>query len=204
VTGTEGADVLALVDAALTEHFGQRPIRSSVTFVGVEPIEVLRFEPIPGEHLYATLGMSRVPMTPAEASRIDADGPRAELLLHVRAAPTTLAGMWRSLAVLAAAPVVEGMVYSAGATVDLGRPLALGSQCVGGVIGRSAVADVATPHGTVALLQLHPATATELAWARVNGGAALLERWRRGGVDLLDLTRPAVPLGEPSADQSGS
>ena len=30
---------------ALSEHFGQRPARASVSFVGVEPIEVLRFEP---------------------------------------------------------------------------------------------------------------------------------------------------------------
>jgi hypothetical protein len=202
VIGSEGADVLALVDAALAEHFGQQPIRAAVTFVGVEPIEVLRFEPIPGEHLYATLGMSRAPMTTRSAAV--GTGPRAELLLHVRAVSTALAGVWRSLALLAAAPVVEGVSYAPGATVDLGRPLALGSRCVGGVVAASAVADVATPHGTVAMLQLQPATSAELAWAREHGGTALLERWRGGGVDLLDLTRPDLPLERPPSDQSGS
>jgi hypothetical protein len=194
VTGSAGEDVLALVDAALAEHFGQRAIRASVTFLGVDPIEVLRFEPIPGEYMYASLGMARAAMTPADAVAVAADGPRAELLLHVRARSDNLAGVWRSLAVLAAAPVVEGVVYTAGATVDLRSPLALGSGCVGAVLAPSPVPDVATPHGTVALLQLHPATAGELAWARVHGSAALLERWRDAAVDLLDLRRPGVAL----------
>lgn len=194
MTGAHGEDVLALVDAALTEHFGQRAIRASVTFLGVEPIEVLRFEPIPGEHMYATLGMSRAPMGPPTESLAPDEGPRAELLLHVHTRRGALAGVWRSLAVLAAAPVVEGVVYTAGMTVDLRQPLALGSRCVGGVLARSAVADVATPHGTVALLQVQPATPAELAWARVHGSGALEDRWRTAGVDLLDLGRPAVPL----------
>ena len=38
-------------------------MRASVSFVGVDPIEVLRFEPIPGERAYVSLGMSRHPMT---------------------------------------------------------------------------------------------------------------------------------------------
>lgn len=194
MSGTDEEDVLTLVDAALAEHFGQRPIRASVTFLGVDPIEVLRFEPIPGEYMYATLGMSRAPMTPADTSATVADGPRAELLLHVHARPQTLAGVWRSLAVLAAGPAVEGVVYTGGMTVDLGQPVALGSRCVGAVVAASAVADVATPSGTVAILQLHPATSAELAWARVHGSAALLERWRSAAVDLLDLARSPVPL----------
>jgi hypothetical protein len=194
VTGTHGDDVLALVDAALAEHFGQRGIRASVTFVGVDPIDVLRFEPIPGEYMYATLGMSRAPMRASEEPAPPETGPRAELLLHVHARGDALAGVWRSLAVLAAAPVVEGVVYTAGMTVDLRQPLALGSTCVGGVLGGSAVSDVATPHGTVGLLQVHPATPTELAWARVHGSGELEERWRTAGVDLLDLTRSAVAL----------
>ncbi len=194
MTDAHGDDVLALVDAALAEHFGQRAIRSSVTFLGVEPVEVLRFEPIPGEYMYSTLGMSRAPMRPSEESAVLDQGPRAELLLHVHTRQDALAGVWRSLAVLAAAPVVEGVVYTPGMTVDLGQPLALGSRCVGGVLASSAVADVATPHGTVALLQVQPATSAELAWARVHGSTALEDRWRTAGVDLLDLGRPAAPL----------
>ena len=40
-------------------------MRASVSFVGVDPIQVLRFEPIPGELAYLTLGMSALPMTAA-------------------------------------------------------------------------------------------------------------------------------------------
>jgi hypothetical protein len=194
VTGTEREDVLALVDAALAEHFGQRPIRASVTFVGVDPVEVLRFEPVPGEFMYATLGMSRTPMGSVDVAPGGPAGPRAELLLHVRAQQRALAGVWRSLAVLAAAPDVDGVVYAPGGTVDLQQPLAVGSRCVGAVVAASPLADVATPHGTVAMLQLHPATAAELAWARVHDSAALVERWRAAAVDLLDLSRADIPL----------
>ena len=55
------SDVLPTVEAALVEHFGHRPQRASVSFVGVDPIEVLRFEPIPGERAYVSLGMSPAP-----------------------------------------------------------------------------------------------------------------------------------------------
>jgi hypothetical protein len=196
VTGGENEDVLALVDAALAEHFGEQPIRSSVTFVGVPPIEVLRFEPIPGEYMYATLGMSRAAMTPADAVSASDEGPRAELMLHVHARPEALTGVWRSLAVLAAAPVVEGVVYSAGMTVELGNPVALGSRCTGAVVTTSPVDVIATPVATVGLLQLLPATPTELAWARVHGSAALVELWQRQRADLLDLSREATALPE--------
>jgi hypothetical protein len=194
VTDGDGADVLAVVDAALAEHFGQRPIRASVTFVGVPPIEVLRFEPIPGELMYATLGMSSAAMTPADAAAVTHGGPRAELLLHVRARPVALTGVWRWLAVLAAAPVVEGVVYGPGMTIDVGHPVALGSRCTGAVVTAGPMPAIATPAATVSLLQVLPATATELAWARVHGAAALAELWRRQAIDLLDVRRqPARP-----------
>ena len=125
---------LDAVDAALAEHFAQRPLRASVSFVGVDPIEVLRFEPIPGERAYLSLGMSRSPMSAADSSAMTADGPRAELMLHLRDEPDEYADVWRQLAVLAAAPAVEGVVYRAGMTVDLGRPLAAGSVCTGAVV----------------------------------------------------------------------
>lgn len=182
------------VDAALAAHFAHRPLRASVSFLGVEPIEVLRFEPIPGERAYLTLGMSRHPMTAASADVISSDGPRAELMLHLRDERDAFADVWRRLAVLAAAPAVEGVVYRPGMTVDLGEPLAAGSRCTGALVTESAIRTVDTDSGPVVVLQLVPATATELAWCRVHGTAALQERWAAQATDLLDLGRPAVDL----------
>lgn len=187
-------DVLAQVDAALVEHFGQTPQRASVSFLGVDPIEVLRFEPIPGERAYLSLGMSRHPMTAASEVALSADGPRAELMLHVRDGADQFVDVWRQLAVLAAAPAVEGVVYSAGMTVDLGQALAPNSFCTGALVTAGAVRPVETDAGPVEILLAVPATQNELAWARVRGGAALQERWADHDVDLLDLSRPGVVL----------
>jgi hypothetical protein len=185
---------LDTVDAAFREHFGPSPLRASVSFVGVDPIEVLRFEPIPDERAYLSLGMSRHPMTASSAALQDTDGPRAELLLHFRDGPDEFVDVWRQVAVLAAAPAVEGVVYSAGMTIDLGQPIAPGSRCTGALIIDSPVAVVESALGPVRVLQAVPATSTELAWCRVRGSAALRERWAEHGTDLLDLARAAVPL----------
>jgi hypothetical protein len=187
-------DGLASVDAALAEHFAQPPARASISFVGVEPIEVLRFEPIPGERAFVSLGMSRRPMTGAEELVQRSDGPRAELMLHLHDPTDEFGDVWRSLAVLAAAPVVEGVVYSPGMTVDTGQPLAPGTRCTGGVLVESPLGSVATPTGPVDVLQLLPATPNELAWCRVQGSAALRERWTAQSLDVMDLTRPAATL----------
>jgi Suppressor of fused protein (SUFU) len=186
--------VLESVEAALAEHFAHRPQRASVSFVGVDPIDVLRFEPIPGERAYVTLGMSRHPMTAAAESVQATDGPRAELVVHLHDPTDEHAEIWRRLAVLGAAPAVEGVVYAPGMSVDLGEPLTVGSACTGVVVIESAVAPIATDAGTVAILQVVPATSTELGWCRVRGSAALRERWTAAGVDLLDLARRPVPL----------
>jgi hypothetical protein len=188
------SDVLAAVEAALGEHFAQRPQRASVSFLGVEPIEVLRFEPVPGERAYVTLGMSRHPMTGAGELVRAADGPRAELMLHLRDPADHYADAWRKLAILAAAPAVEGVVHAPGLSVDLGEPLAPGSSCTGVLIGESPLADIEAGEGLVSVLSATPATSTELAWCRVHGSAALLERWSSAGVDLLDAGRRAVRL----------
>jgi hypothetical protein len=188
------SDVLAAVEAALVEHFAQRPLRASVSFVGVEPIEVLRFEPVPGERAYISLGMSRHPMTGAAEVVQAADGPRAELMLHLYDPTDEHAEVWRKVAVLAAAPAVEGVVHAPGMSLDLGESLAAGSGCTGVLITESPLADIITDAGPVAVRQAVPATATELAWCRVRGSAALRERWADAGVDLLDLARWAVAL----------
>jgi hypothetical protein len=86
---------LDAVDRALEAHFAQRPMRASVSFVGVDPIEVLRFEPVPGERAYLSLGMARRPMTASTADLLSTDGPRAELMLHLRDEPDEFADVWR-------------------------------------------------------------------------------------------------------------
>jgi hypothetical protein len=186
--------VLVAVEQALVEHFGSRPQRASVSFVGVDPIELLRFEPIPGERAYLSLGMARHPMTGAAESVVAAGGPRAELMLHVRDPTDRHADIWRRLAVLAAAPAVEGVVYTGGMSVDLGEALAPGSACTGVLVAESGVAAIDAGDGPVSILQVVPATSTELAWCRVRGSAALRERWAQSGTDLLDLGRRAVAL----------
>jgi hypothetical protein len=133
-------------------------------------------------------------MTDPSAPVVESSGPRAELMLVVRDPVDAFAGVWRRLAVLAAAPAVEGVVYRAGMTVDLGEPLAGGSTCTGVLVGASALHDIATPDGSVAVLEAVAATSNELAWCRVRGAAALRERWRAAGVDTADLARPSVRL----------
>ena len=189
--------VLEALEAALVEHFAHTPQRASVSFVGVDPIDVLRFEPIPGQRAYVTAGMARHPMTGAAESVLAADGPRAELMLLVRDPVDEWADVWRRLAVLAAAPAVEGVVYAPGMSVDLGAPLVAGSLCTGVVVGEPSFDAITTPAGDVAVLPVVPATSTELAWCRVRGGAALQQRWTDHEVDLLDLARRPVALDPP-------
>lgn len=184
------ADPLADISAHLAGHFAQVPARASLSFVGVDPIDVLRFEPIPGERAYVSLGMSRHPMTGANEEVLAGDGPRAELLLHLRDPLDAHGDVWRNVALLAAAPAVEGVVYKPGMSIDLGAPLSSSSICTGVVVTESPVAGVSD----VEVLQIVAATPAELAWCRVRGSAALLERWAASDTDLLDLARRGVAL----------
>jgi hypothetical protein len=186
--------VLAAVHAALVDHFGATPQRASLSFVGVDPIDVLRFEPVPGERAYLSLGMARQPMTGAAQAVLPADGPRAELMLRLRDPLDQHADVWRRVALLAAAPTVEGVVYAPGMSVDLGAPLVPGSACTGVLVTESALPPIDTPAGAVAVYAVVPATAGELAWCRVRGATALRERWASQGSDLLDLLRRPVAL----------
>ena len=119
------ADVRTLVDSRLRETLGEPGARASVTFLGTERIEVLRFvDADAGTVRYATLGMSSAPMTdPAEVLADPERGPRAELLLTVRAGIADTDKVLRPLAVLAASPQVEGVVVAPGASLDTGEPL---------------------------------------------------------------------------------
>lgn len=187
------SDLLQLVEAAYRQHFEMVPARASVSFLGVDPIEVLRYPDGEIDH-YLTLGMARFPMgDPGEAMIATASAPRAELMLSAAGRPEFV---WRALAVLAAAPAVEGAVYQAGNRVDLGEPLCPGSRCTGGVLAASDLQPITVAGvADVQVLRVLPATQTELAWARVHGSEQLSQRWQAAGTDLTDLMRNPVGLG---------
>lgn len=204
-----GDDLLVAVEAHLLAVLGADSGRASVSFVGVDRVDVLRFGPDPeGCVRYATLGMSRRAMgaaaTPSGVLVAAETGPRAELLLAVRGARDTVL---RRLAVLAALPAVEGVVVAPGATLELGEPLWDGSACSAVLVGEPgagpvggdralAVPDLALdlPAEPVRFLPLVPVTPEELAWKRVHGPLALRELWADRGTDLLDPHRRGVRL----------
>ncbi|MFC5718818.1 suppressor of fused domain protein [Streptomyces gamaensis] len=208
------ADVLALAEARLRSALGEPDARASVTFLGTDRIEVLRFpaEDSGGELVrYATLGMSAQPMTDPAASAgggiaappsvVLADplrGPRAELLLTLRRGRADTDRVLRPLAVLAASPQVEGLVVAPGASLDTGEPLWPGAPFTSVLVAESGglVEDLETdaPLDPVRFLPLLPMTPGEAAWKRVHGAAALQERWLRYGTDLRDPLRRGVPL----------
>ncbi|WP_326807574.1 MULTISPECIES: suppressor of fused domain protein [unclassified Streptomyces] len=204
------ADVRTLVDSRLRETLGEPGARASVTFLGTERIEVLRFvDADAGTVRYATLGMSSAPMAdPAEVLADPERGPRAELLLTVRAGIADTDKVLRPLAVLAASPQVEGVVVAPGASLDTGEPLWPGAPFTSVLVAEPGglVADLAlgaspggaggAPPEPVRFLPLLPMTPTEAAWKRVHGADALQERWLRHGTDLRDPARGPVPLGD--------
>ncbi len=175
------------------------PITASVTFLGVEPIEVLRFSPPTGGLVhYASLGCSRHPMTdPAEIVTDPIRGPRAEVVLQLRKS-THLTGLVRSLAIVAAAPAVDGVVLSDDALIDLGSPLWAGvsgpASFTAVLLSRSDIPDLLLepPRDAVRFLSATPITATEAAWVRLKGADAMRQAWRTDGVDVTDPDRPAA------------
>lgn len=182
--------VLTLVEAHLLAALGQDSGRASVAFVGADRIDVLRFGPDPdGLVRYVTLGLSGNPMTAGDA--VDPEGPRAELLLTVRGRRDTVL---RRLAVLAAAPVVEGLVISPGARLGLGGPLWDGAAVDSVLVGQPGGAVASLDDPAVDILPLLPMTPNEAAWCRVHGGEALEQRWLSHGTDLRDPHRVAVDL----------
>lgn len=174
------------------------PDSASVTFLGLERIEVLRFGPGPdGVAHYVTLGCSRHPMTEPTAGVADPlRGPRAEVVLSLRAtAPTP--GLARSLAVVAATPAVEGVVLVADALIDLSAPLWEGAPFTAVLLGDSVIADLPleAPREPVRFLAAVPVTQTEAAWVRLKGAAAMRQAWLDDGVDVLDPNRRAAQPG---------
>ncbi|MEU0274733.1 suppressor of fused domain protein [Streptomyces sp. NPDC006307] len=191
-------EVLALVEARLRTALGEPDARAAVTFLGTDRIEVLRFTE--GDVVrYATLGMSAQPMTDPTAALADpVKGPRAELLLTVRAGLADTDKVLRPLAVLAASPQVEGVVVAPGASLDLGEPLWPGAPFSSVLVAESGglVEDLelGEPKDPVRFLPLLPMTPNEAAWKRVHGAQALQERWLNAGTDLRDPLRRSVTL----------
>ncbi|OSC38710.1 suppressor of fused domain protein [Mycobacterium decipiens] len=187
------------VRAHLRDHFGTEPESASVTFLGAETIEVLRFRSAPdGLVHYVSLGCSRHPMLdPTQMLPDRARGPRAEVVLCLRS-PGPVTGLARSLAVLAATPAVDGVVLAPDALIDLGSPLwARHSGRVpftAVLLGRSDIPELALqpPGDPVRFLSATPITATEAAWVRLKGVDAMREAWQNDRVDVLDPYRPAA------------
>ncbi|MET9496407.1 suppressor of fused domain protein [Streptomyces sp. NPDC006552] len=193
------AEVLALVEARLSTALGEPDARAAVTFLGTDRIEVLRFtDHDQGLVRYASLGMSASPMADPTATLADpVAGPRAELVLTVRAGLADTDKVLRPLAVLAASPQVEGVVVAPGASLDVGEPLWPGAPFTSVLVaepgGLVEDLDLDEPLDPVRFLPLLPMTQNEAAWKRVHGAAALQEKWLNSGTDLRDpLRRPVT------------
>jgi len=175
------------------------PDVASVTFLGVERIDVLRFGPDaagPGSQgmvHYVSLGCSRHPMAdPASGAADPLRGPRAEIVMSLRgSAPTP--GLARSLAVVAATPAVEGVVLAPDALVDLSSPVWTSAPFTAVLLGVSEIPDLAleAPRDPVVFLSAVPITPTEAAWVRLKGAEAMRQAWRDDGVDPADPSRRA-------------
>lgn len=187
--------VLEAVRGHLEEHHGAEPQEASVTFLGASPITVLRFVDVEtGLVRYVTLGCSGEPMGDPSALVPDPSAPRAEVSLALRGG---VDGLVRALAVIAAAPAVEGLVLTEGALVDLGEPLWPGAAFTAVVLRAPEIPDVELPGeaADVRILRAVPVTHTEAAWVRVKGADALVEAWEEAGIDVTDPARSAVNPG---------
>lgn len=188
-----------LIARHLTDAVGAEPERASVTFLGVEPIDVLRFADVPRRQVvFATVGCARHPMhDPGDLAPDPDRGPRAELLVRMRP-DAPLPGLHKSLATVAAAPAVEGLILGDDSLVDLQEPLWAGAVCSAFLLSPdSGVADLALPGPAdpVRFLAAVPITANEAAWVRLKGADALREAWAEAGVDVTDPVRGGVTPG---------
>jgi Suppressor of fused protein (SUFU) len=195
-----GVDLRAAVERHLVTTFGPISGRAGVTFLGADPIDVLRFGPHPdGFFRYATVGMSAEPMADPTAAVRDPAGPRAELVLSLRSPRDSVA---RRLAVLAAIPAIEGVPVVAGAGLELGEalwddarfPAVLVGE-PGGLVPDLELTDVVPGQpAPVQFLPLFPMTPNESAFKRVHGAGPLRERWLVDELDLRDPSRREARL----------
>ncbi|MDX3456598.1 suppressor of fused domain protein [Streptomyces sp. ME02-8801-2C] len=196
------SDVLPLVEARLRTTLGEPDARAAVTFLGTDRVEVLRFRDRDQDGdlvRYATLGMSAQPMADPTVMLADpVKGPRAELVISVRAGLADTDKVLRPLAILAASPQVEGVIVAPGASLDVGEPLWPGAPFTSVLVaepgGLVEDLELDEPLDPVRFLPLLPMTPNEAAWKRVHGAQALQERWLTNGTDLRDPARRSVPL----------
>ncbi|MGV9713460.1 suppressor of fused domain protein [Gordonia sp. NPDC003424] len=175
--------------------FGGSPQRASVTFLGVEPIDVLRFA-VGGDVVYASVGCARHPMSdPGDLHPDPVRGPRCEVVVRMHAG-IALPGLHRRMATVAAAPAVEGLILAADALVDLGEPLWDGAACSAFLLDADEVGECAlpAPMEPVRFLRAIPITANEAAWVRLKGATALREAWHEAGIDVADPERAGARL----------
>ncbi|MEV0339932.1 suppressor of fused domain protein [Nocardia sp. NPDC050713] len=191
-------NVMDRVRTGVLDHYGvpESGVDSaSVTFLGLEPIEILRI--VDGDVVhYATLGGSRHPMgDPGDLQADPIRGPRAELVLTLRSG-TAMPGLPKALGILVATPSVEGVVLQADALLDLGEPMWQGSTFTAALLGDSEIPQIVLPEPAepVRYLTVTPVTATEAAWVRVRGAQALRDAWTEAGIDVRDPGRGAATL----------
>ncbi|MGB6038561.1 MAG: suppressor of fused domain protein [Gordonia sp. (in: high G+C Gram-positive bacteria)] len=186
--------IIEQVAEHLTGTFGSDPQRASVTFLGVEPIDVLRFVR-QRDVVFATVGCARHPMhDPSDFAPDPQRGPRAEVTVTMRAT-AGLQGLHKSLATLAAAPSIEGLILAEDSLVDLQAPLWVGAICTAFLLEADpdvANLELADPYDPVQFLRAIPITANEAAWVRLKGAGALREAWAEAGTDPTDPQRTAV------------
>jgi len=188
-----------LLSQHLQRELGAVPQRASVTFLGAEPIDVLRFADVDAGCLtYVTAGASRHPMAdPADLNPDPVRGPRAEVVM--RLTPPGEAGLrnlHKALAMIAAAPMVEGLVLGPDALVDLGAPLWDGAPFTAVLLAQDELAplELSAPAEAIRFLRAVPVTANEAAWVRLKGAQALREAWAEAGIDPADPARVAATL----------
>lgn len=188
------SDVISEVSARLDEHFsGYHRDEAQVTFLGNQPMRLVRFVPAPesGDDVvwYASLGCASHPMDP-EAINPDPGAPRAEIVVGVRRG---IDAVGKTLAIIASSPSVEGVVLRDGLLIDLESPLWPGSSFTAVILTESAVPDVTGDWGAdVTIFQAVPVTQTEAAWVRLKSAETLREAWVEAEVDILDPDRSAV------------
>lgn len=187
----------ALADHLRLHFADAEPDVASVTFLGMERMDVLRFTR-DGVYCYVSAGCSRHPMTEASAAVADpVRGPRAEVVMQLRTGMPT-PGLVRSIAVIAATPAVEGVVLTDDLLVDLSAPLWEGAPFTAALLGASDIPDypLEPPRDPVRFLAAVPITQTEAAWVRLKGADAMRQAWADDGIDVLDPRRHR-PIGGP-------
>lgn len=174
------------------------PGEASITFLGADRIDVLRFGPDADRvNHYVSLGCSKQAMADPTDFLADTEvGPRAEVVVSLRS--PTPPGLAKSVAVLAAAPAVEGLILEPDALVDLSAPLFENAPFTAFLLGHSAISDLELPEpkAPVRFFTATPITPTEAAWVRLKGAEAMREAWLADGVDVLDAGRRASSPGK--------